>query len=134
MRLPWAILLLAIALPARAEWVEVGKASRSIFSAFDENAYYIDPATIAKDGDFRRVWEIHDLKEKGPQGERSILASVEYDCSGKRRRTLKATGRSLRMAQGAIVQLRGYHDDWIPLRPGKEDEPFLRILDRLCAS
>ena len=133
MRFLLTVLLLAIAWPAQAEWVEVGKSSKSIFSAFSDNAHYIDPATITRDGGFSRVWEIHDLKEKGPQGERSILASVEYDCASKRRRTLKATGRSLRMAQGQILQLRGFHDDWVPLRPGKEDEVLFKILERVCA-
>ena len=133
MRSVLAVLLAITAGPAWAQWVEVGRSGRSIFSAFNEDAYYIDPSTITREGNFRRVWEIHDLKEKGSQGERSVLASVEYDCDAKRMRTLNATGRSLRMARGEIVPLRRVHDDWVFLRPGKDDEIFFKVLATVCA-
>ena len=129
-----ALLLLMAALPAWAEWVQVATTEKGFFSAFSRGAtYYIDPSTIVRDGNIRRVWEIQDQGEKGPQGERSVLASVEYDCADKRMRTLKATGRSLRMAGGAIIPLRGMTDDWLILRPGKDHEAFLKILDAVCA-
>ena len=134
MRFVLTILLAVAAAPALAEWVAVGKPGKSGFlSVFSDNTHYIDPATITRDGNFRRVWEIHDLKEKGSQGERSVLASVEYDCDAKRMRTLNATGRSLRMARGEIVPLRRVHDDWVFLRPGKDDEIFFKILATVCA-
>jgi|CXWL01.1.fsa_nt_gi hypothetical protein len=129
-----ALLLLLAALPARAEWVRVASNERGFFSSASRGAtYYIDPSTITRDGNFRKVWEIHDLGDKGTQGERSILASVEYDCAGKRMRTLKATGKSLRMAGGAIIPLRGITDDWLPLRPVSDHEVFFKLLDRVCA-
>ena len=134
MRIVLTVLLAIAAVPAWAEWVPVGKPGRSGFlSVFAEDAHYIDPSTITRDGNFRRVWEIHDLKEKGSQGERSVLASVEYDCAEKRRRTLKATGKSLRMARGEIIPLRSVFGEWINLQPGKDDEIFLKILDTVCA-
>ena len=134
MRTALAFFLLAAAAPAGAEWVEVDKSERGFFSSFVRGTtYYIDPATITRDGNLRRVWEIHDLSDKGSQGERSILASVEYDCAEKRMRTLKATGRTRRMAGGEIVPLRAVYDDWIMLRPGKDNEIFFKILDTVCA-
>ena len=134
MRAALALLLLMAALPARAEWVKIATTEKGFFSAFSRGAtYYIDPSTIVRDGNIRRVWEIQDLGDKGSRGERSVLAQMEYDCVDRRMRTLKATGKSLRMAGGEIIQLSGYSDEWIPLRPGKDDEVFLRILDTVCA-
>ncbi len=124
MRVIVSFLLLVVAPSAWAEWVKVGNSSRTA---------YFDPATITKDGNFRSVWEIHELSDKGSQGERSVLASVEYDCAEKRMRTLKATGRSLRMARGEIIPLSRVIGDWITLRPGKDDEIFFSILNIVCA-
>lgn len=129
-----ALLLLMAALPARAEWVKVATTEKGFFSAFSRGAtYYIDPSTIVRDGNIRRVWEIQDLGDKGPKGERSILAQVEYDCVDRRMRTLKATGKSARMARGEIIQLNVFSDEWIALRPGKDDEATLKILETVCA-
>jgi len=134
MRLAVAILLATAAIPAWAEWVPVGKPGTTGFlTAFSDDAHYIDPSTITRDGNFRKVWEIHDLKEKGSQGQRSVLASVEYDCAAKRMRTLKATGRSLRMARGEIIPLRSAFGEWINLQPGKEHEIFFKVLNTVCA-
>ena len=135
MRVALALLLLIAAAPARAEWVKVETSERGFFSSVlsGETVYYIDPSTITREGSFRRVWEIHDLGDKGSQGERSILASVEYDCAENRMRTLKATGKSQRMARGEIIPLRQVFDEWIVLRRGKDDEMFFRILKIVCA-
>jgi hypothetical protein len=133
MRIVLAFLLLMAAAPTRADWVNVDKRAKGFFSSFSSTpAFYIDPSTIARNGNFRTVWEIHDLDEKGSSGERSVLAQVEYDCADKRMRTLKATGRSLNMARGAIISLRGVLDEWIFLRPDKESEIYLKILNAVC--
>jgi hypothetical protein len=131
MRIFLLFFLLIAAVPASAEWVKVGKPDSSFFSR--ESAYYIDPATIDKNGNLRRVWQIHDMKEKGSQGERSILESVEYDCAAKRMRTLKATGKSQRMARGEIIPLKSVFSEWVSLRSGKEDEKLFEVLNAVCA-
>ena len=133
MRIALTFLLLMAATSTGAEWVKVESGNTGFFSPPDEIVYYIDPSTITREGSLRRVWEIHDLGDKGSQGERSVLASVEYDCAEKRMRTLKATGRSLRMARGAIIPLRRVLEEWIILGPGKDDEMFFRILNTVCA-
>src|SRR6186997_202982 len=115
MRIVLALFLLVVTLPAGAEWVRVGKAGSSFPFLSGETAYHIDPASIDINGNFRKVWQIHDLSEKGSQGERSVLESVEYDCAGKRMRTLKATGKSQRMARGEIIPLRQVFYDWVIL-------------------
>jgi hypothetical protein len=134
MRIVLTFLLLMAATSAMADWVMVGKSSRTSYLVYsDETVYYIDPASIAREGNFRRVWEIYELNDKGSEGERSVLASVEYDCAEKRMRTLKATGRSLPMARGQIIPLNRIYDDWIILQRGKDDDIFFKILDAVCA-
>jgi hypothetical protein len=133
MRVFLAFVLLTGAAPVWAEWVKIQSGNTGFFSLSDDIVYYIDPTTITRDGNFRRVWEIHDLSDKGSQGERSVLASVEYDCADNRMRTLKATGKSQKMARGEIIPLRQVFDEWTTLRPGKDDEMFFRILKAVCA-
>jgi hypothetical protein len=135
MRLVLTFLLLMAAAPAWSQWIKVDTSTKKgFFSLSDDIVYYIDPSSIAREGNIRRVWEIHDLNDKGSRGERSVLASVEYDCTDKRMRTLKATGRSQRMARGEIIPLSGIYGEWVVLRPGKEDEIFFKILDIVCGS
>jgi hypothetical protein len=135
MRILLTLLLLMTAAPAWAQWVKVDTSTKKGFFALsDDVVYYIDPSSIAREGSVRRVWEIHDLNSKGTQGERSVLASVEYDCKDKRMRTVKATGRSQRMARGEIIPLSGIYGEWMVLRQGTEDEIFFKILDIVCGS
>jgi len=134
MRIVLTLLLIFAAVPAQADWVKVGQAGTTVLYVLSERTdYYIDPSSIAKEGNIRRVWEIHDLSDKGPRGERSILVSVEYDCAQKLMRLANATGHSESMAQGQIIKLSQLPDDWIILRSGKDDEIFFKILNTVCA-
>ena len=104
MRFILTLLLAIVCTPAWAEWVKMGEADKStLFFMTSATAYYIDPGSVTRNGDLRKVWEIHDLRDKGPKGERSILTSVEYDCAAKQMRTVSETGRSQRMARGLEV-------------------------------
>jgi hypothetical protein len=134
MRVVLTLLLLIATAPARADWVKVGKSEKTVLYVMsEETVYYIDPATITKEGNLGRVWEIHDMTEKGPRGERSILAQVEYDCAEKQMRTLHASGHSQRMAKGEIIALGKPAEDWTILQPGKSTENFYKILNIVCA-
>ena len=127
-------LLLAGVATAWADWVKVGEVKKSThFFMSSTTDYFVDPATITRDGSVCRVWEIHNLSDKGPSGERSVLASVEYDCADKRMRTLSATGHSEPMASGQIIPLRNVLDDWTNLSAGRDDRVFMKILDMVCA-
>jgi hypothetical protein len=128
------LLLIFAAAPARADWVKVGQTEKTVLYVMSEKTvFYIDPATITKDGNLRKVWEIHDLSEKGPRGERSILIQVEYDCAEKLMRPLHASAKSRPMGQGEILKVEQPAEDWITLRPDKEGEVFLKILNTVCA-
>ncbi|MGH8764749.1 MAG: surface-adhesin E family protein [Burkholderiales bacterium] len=129
------MLLLALACDsALADWLKMGQVEKSsLLFLTSATVYYIDPTSIDRNGNIRKVWEIRDLADKGSHGERSVLASVEYDCAEKQMRTLSSTGHTRRMATGEIIDLGRVPDDWIPLRRGKDFEVFYKILEKVCA-
>ena len=53
-------LLALLAAPARAEWVAVSESNDLVA--------YIEPATIRKNGNFRKVWQVQDLKQRDEHG------------------------------------------------------------------
>jgi hypothetical protein len=134
MRIVFTVLLLIAAAPARAEWVRIGQIENTVLYVMSEKTvFYIDPSTVTRDGYLRKVWEIHDLSEKGRFGERSILMQVEYDCAEKLMRPLHASAKSRPMGQGEILRVEEPAEDWITLRPGKDGDIFFKILDTVCA-
>ncbi len=133
MRIVLTLLLLIAAVPARADWVRMGQTEKTVLYVMSEKTvFYIDPSTITKDGNRRKVWEIHDLSEKGPLGERSILIQVEYDCAEKLLRPLHASAKSRPMAQGEILKVEEPAEDWSTLGSGKDGEVFFKILNAVC--
>lgn len=88
MRIVLTLLLMAAAAPALAQWVKVDEKDNAI--------HYIDRTTITKSGDMRRVWVTQYLREKGPDGETSRRAFLEYDCAGRRFRYLSTAKHSAR--------------------------------------
>ena len=134
MRALLTLLLIAAAAPAWADWVRMGQTEKTVLYVMSERTvFYMDPSTVTRDGDLRKVWEIHDLSEKGPLGERSILIQVEYNCAEKLMRPLHASAKSRPMGQGEILKVEQPAEDWITLRPGKEGEIFFKILNAVCA-
>ena len=134
MRIVLTLLFLIVAVPVRADWVRIGQTEKTVLYVMSERTvFYIDPSTITKDAYLRRVWEIHDLSEKGPRGERSILIQVEYNCAEKLMRPLHASAKSRPMGQGEILKVEQPAEDWITLGPGKDSEVFFKILNAVCA-
>ena len=74
-----ALLIFAAGL-AWADSVEVSESNLSIV--------YIDPSAIRKNGNLRRVWILQDMKVRDPRGPLSMGSLREYDCKGRRSRTL----------------------------------------------
>jgi len=86
MRIVLALLLMVAAAPAWAQWVKADDTGNAI--------HYIDSTTISKAGQMRKVWVTQYLKEKGPDGEVSRKALLEYDCAGARFRILSVSKAS----------------------------------------
>lgn len=86
MRIVLMLLPALAAAPALAQWVKVDDKDNAI--------HYIDRATLSRSGDMRRVWVTQYLREKGPDGEMSRRALLEFDCAGRRFRYLSTAKRS----------------------------------------
>ena len=97
----------------------------------EELTFYFDPATIRKDGNMRRVWELQDLRKRGRHGEMSRRMRVEYDCKQERWRYLGISGHSKPMAGGTILISTGEDNDWTAIPPGTIVETIFNLV---CAN
>jgi len=116
-------LLLSLALlvtgSAWAEWVKVS--ANSIMDA------YIDNATIQKDANFRKVWQVQDMYQRQSNGELSRRARFEYDCTKEVYRYTSVSNHSGHMATGETLSI----NDGIPWRdvpPNTVGQDILRIV------
>ena len=116
------LLLLATG-SAWAGWEEVGESST-------ETTFYIDRATIRKDGNLRRMWSLTDLKQRDKNGEMSRRSKSEYDCKGERMRYLALSTHSESMAGGKTLLNEGEEEMWRAIPPGTAAEA---ILEMACA-
>ena len=118
-----AMVLLATG-SAWAEWVKVGENK-------DAN-FYIDPASIRKDGNLRRVWEIQDLKQRDKEGGvMSRRMRYEYDCKQERDRYLSFSTHSEPMAGGTTLVSGGEETKWSDTPPDSAAEAIQKLV---CAN
>ncbi len=115
--------LMMLASSAWAEWV--------FYAESDTGTSYYDPATIRKDGNMRRVWELQDLRKRHNDGEMSRRIRVEYDCKQERMRYLGHSEHSETMAGGKVLKIAGESTDWIGIAPGTVVE---RMLNLVCTT
>ena len=92
--------------------------------------HYIDPETVHKEGDLRRISTLQDLKAQGERGERSIRAVMEYDCKNNRVRPISATAHREQMAVGEVIATISSPAKWIPIAP---ESAFNTTLRYVCA-
>lgn len=91
--------------PASTQWVKWSEGGGAVF--------YYDPATIVKDDNFRRVWEVQDLKKPDEFfGARSRRLLTEYDCTVARTRHLYISAHSERLARGEVLVTREEAGAW----------------------
>lgn len=107
--------------PVWAEWVRVDQN--------DEAVFYIDPATIRKEGNFRKLWELQDLKQRHKNGELSRRARVEYDCNQERKRIIFMSTHRDFMLGGVTLFSHEFADtNWGSVPPNTADENILKIV------
>ena len=94
-RMVLTVLLMLVTTPTFAEWMQVGEP--------DEGVYYLDPATISKDGRLRRISELINLTARDRDGGLSRRYLKEYDCKQKRLRLLSGSTNSGPMATGKAL-------------------------------
>lgn len=94
----------------------------------DEVTQYIDPGTIRVNGHMRRVWELHDLKQRDLVGGLSARGLTEYDCKEERSRYLSFSTHSEAMIGGTILRSYDEPSRWDYIPPGTIAEDVLKIV------
>lgn len=115
-------LLALVAVPAWAEWEKVSES--------DDTTFYIDPATVRKSGNFRKVWRMQDRKQLDKRGVMSRRMLTEYDCKEARDRTLSHSAHSEPMGKGSVLVAGQGSATWDFVPP---DTPAADTLKRVCA-
>jgi len=105
---------------AQAEWVSGGES--------DSVDFFYDPTTIRKDGNLRRVWELHNLKQRSKNGEMSIRYRAEYDCKNERDKWLSVSTHSEPMAGGEVILSYISDRAWQDIAPSTHAEYMLKIV------
>lgn len=115
------LLLLFSTSPAWAEWVKVAETDRAIF--------YIDPATIRKEGNLRKAWEVHDFKTRQADGNMSDRLKNEYDCKNERNRLLAGSKHPESMGGGRTIFNQSEEStNWNHIPPGTAAATILKIV------
>lgn len=106
--------------PAWTGWFEMGKTDKVVF--------YIDPVTIRKDGNFRRVWEVQDLKERSKDGGMSRRYLSEYDCKDGQVRILSLSEHSEPKLGGKTLLSDDKPSKWAAVPPNTAAEDTLKTI------
>lgn len=104
-----------------AKWVKIGMTENG-------SVFYIDPASIRKDGNLRKVWAITDLKQRGEDGKVSMRGREEYDCKKEQSRLHEFSTHSDRMAGGVTLWSRDGVSEWSAVPPGSISADILKIV------
>jgi hypothetical protein len=103
-----AILSTVVLLAATSAWADLVKVSETA-----DTVYYLDPASITRDGDFRRVSVVQDYAKQDAGGARSRRVSYEIDCAEERLRSIAGTEHPDSMAQGNSVNSWQRVSEWL---------------------
>lgn len=120
MRIILYFLIAVVAAPAWAEWVAVSESNDLVA--------YIEPSSIRKNGNFRKVWQVQDLKQRDEHGAMSRRLLVEYDCKDERFRVLATSTHPEPMAAGKALVLVDVPSTWAAFAPGTPAEDTLEIV------
>jgi hypothetical protein len=112
-RMRWmiAVTLALIAFAARAEWTQIG-VSRKAGDAF---TLYVDPATIQRNGNLARIWDLQDFREPQSVDGQLYLSEktqIEFDCEAKKARVLATIDCADRMCTGKVVYSDADTSEW----------------------
>ena len=94
------VLLMFISCSVWAEWVKIMENPTPEREGV--TSFYFDPATIRKDKDRRRVWQLSDFRGKDEGASSRYL--MEYDCGREHARGLAMTSHAGNMATGLETQ------------------------------
>ena len=121
-RLLLGLILLLASGAASAEWTRV-----------DDNdlfIQYVDRATIRRNGNFVKMWDLTDYKTVRTVAGVSMLSrknQSEYDCKEEKLRALAFSNFSGQMGRGTAVYLANDPDKWEPIQPESVGEVLWKI-------
>jgi len=96
---------------AHAEWAKIG-VSRKAGDAF---TLYVDPATVQRNGNLARMWDLRDFSQPQTIDGQAYLSEktqVEFDCEAKKARILATIDCAARMCAGRIVYSDADSSEW----------------------
>ena len=125
MRKIFFFLLMAFSCSVWAEWVLVTKSeARGVF-------FYIDPASIRREGNLRKFWQLADFKERNKSLDKSYRSKIELDCKEEIFRVSSITIFSESMLKGNITNSFNYpNSEWENIAPGTLDAD---TMEYVCA-
>ncbi len=122
-RLLLGLMLLATATAASAEWTRVYDN--------DQLIHYVDRATIRRNGNLVKMWELMDFKtvqkDAADKSFLSIKAQSEYDCKEEKSRILAFTWFDGKMGSGKVVVSGTDPSKWSPTAPESVAEAMWKI-------
>ena len=127
-RLLMGLMLLVTAGAANAGWTIVGDTGDD----GDDFIQYVDRATIRRNGNFVKMWDLLDFNtvQMSPAGHSflSEKAQQEYDCKEEKKRILAFTWFDGQMGNGKVVVSNGnVRGEWEPISPGSVNEVLWKI-------
>lgn len=118
------VLLMAVSLPAFAEW-------KLTETTTDGGHFYYDPSTIERNRNIVRVWELTDLPALNQVGRLSYRTLHEYDCSAHRHRVIRSESFVTHMATGAAYDVddKSKEDvEWDEYNPGSRFDKMSKVV------
>ena len=109
MRAVLTVFLLLFATHVSAAW--------QIINRSDGVTYYIDIATVRKDGNVRRSWQLGDFKVRDSDGALSYRGLVEYDCKEELVRLRSYALFAGHMANGKLLYISEKVEGWMAVAP-----------------
>lgn len=79
--------------------------------------FYIEPKTIKKNGDIRKVWVLHDRTLKDPDGNQSTKIYKEYHCAEEKVRLLQLDAYEGNMGSGRFINSEVGSEKWTYISP-----------------
>ena len=122
-RLLMGQMLLVTATAASAEWTVVAGGN-------NEFTLYLDMATIRRNGNLVKLWDLMDYKTTQEFSNHSFLSTkqqTEYDCKEERGRQLAYSFFSGQMGSGKNVNTNNDTGKWAPIQPGSVGEAKWKI-------
>lgn len=95
---------------AWAAWISVDKTT--VYEAFVE-----DEIVLVGNGQVRRAWSLLDNTSPGEKGEMSVRVFFEFDCGGKRLRSLQNSYYSETHARGVVLKATNTPGSWTNIVP-----------------